>query len=76
MQDDSLLPFDLPALRRKKLSLALDGGRLSSDGGVLVLRQVERRLGLAERLAGCLRERRDRLRSSTRWQRCCGCACY
>jgi hypothetical protein len=62
MQDDSLLPFDLPAVRRKKLSLAFDGGRLSSDGGVLLLRAVERRLGLAERLAGCLRDRRDPLR--------------
>ena len=62
MQDDSLLPFDLPAVRRKKLSLAFDGGRLSSDAGVLLLRAVERRLGLAERLAGCLRDRRDPLR--------------
>jgi hypothetical protein len=62
MQDDSLLPFELPAVRRRKLSLAFDGGRLSSDAGVLLLRQVERRLGLAERLAGCLRDRRDPLR--------------
>ncbi len=62
MHDDSLLPFDLPAVRRKKMSLAFDGGRLSSDGGVLLLREVERRLGLAERLAGCLRDRRDPLR--------------
>ena len=62
MPDDSLLPFDLPAVRHKKLSLAFDGGRLSSDAGVLLLRQVERRLGLAERLAACLRDRRDPLR--------------
>ena len=59
MQDDSRLPFDLPAVRRKKLSLAFDGGRLSSDGGVVLLREVERKLGLAERLAGCLVDRRD-----------------
>ena len=62
MHDDSLLPFELPAVRRKKLSLAFDGGRLSSDGGVLLLREVEHRLGIAERLAGCLRDRRDPLR--------------
>jgi hypothetical protein len=36
-----------------------DGGRLSSDGGVLVLREVERRLGIADRLASCLCDRRD-----------------
>ena len=31
-----------------------DGGLLSSDGGVLALREVERRLGLADRLAACI----------------------
>jgi len=34
-----------------------DGGRLSSEGGLLVLREVERRLELAERLAACLKDR-------------------
>ena len=59
MDDDSLLPFALPAVCRKKISVAFDGGRLSSDGGVMLLRDVERRLGLAELLAGCLRDRHD-----------------
>jgi hypothetical protein len=27
---------------------------LSSDAGILVLREVEQRLGVAERLAGCI----------------------
>jgi hypothetical protein len=31
-----------------------DGGLLSSDGGVLALREVEQRLGVPERLAACL----------------------
>ena len=62
MQDDNLLPFSLPAVCRKKVSVAFDGGSLSSDGGVLVLRDVERGLGLAERLASCLVERRDAAR--------------
>ena len=31
-----------------------DGGQLSSDGGLLALREVEQRLGLAERLAACI----------------------
>ena len=31
-----------------------DGGQLSSNGGLLALREVERRLGLAERLATCI----------------------
>jgi hypothetical protein len=59
MSEDSLFPFDLPAVCRKKVSAAFDGGRLSSNGGLVLLREVERRLGLAERLADCLRDRRD-----------------
>ncbi len=59
MTDDTLLPFDLPAVRRKKVTASFDGGLISSDGGLVLLREAERRLGLAELLAGCLRDRRD-----------------
>jgi len=31
-----------------------DGGQLSSNGGLLALREVERRLGIADRLAACI----------------------
>jgi hypothetical protein len=54
----SLLPFELPSVARKKLSVGFDGGQLSSDAGVLVLRGVEKKLGLAARLASCIRDRR------------------
>ena len=59
MTDDSLLPFDLPAVARKKVSAAFDGGLISSDGGLVLLREAERRLRLAETLAGCIRDRRN-----------------
>ncbi|MGH7034030.1 MAG: IS1380 family transposase, partial [Stellaceae bacterium] len=59
MSEDIALPFDLPSVCRKKVSVGFDGGRLSSDGGVLLLRGVERKLGLARRLASCLRDKRD-----------------
>src|SRR6516225_6721168 len=36
----------------------VDGGRLSSEGGLLVLREIERRLGLADRLAACRKDPR------------------
>lgn len=36
-----------------------DGGALSSDGGVLLLREIERKLGVADGLAACLADRRD-----------------
>ena len=57
MTDDTLLPFDLPAVRRKKVTVAFDGGLISSDGGLVLLREEERRLSLADLLAGCLRDR-------------------
>jgi hypothetical protein len=42
----------------QKLSVGSDGGQLSSDADVLLLRGVEKKLGLAARLASCLRDRR------------------
>ena len=51
--------FDFPALCRKKVTAAFDAGRLTSDGGVLLLAQIERQLGLAERLAKCIEDPRD-----------------
>ena len=51
MTDDTLLPFVLPSVQRKKLTAAFDGGRLSSDGGVMLLGLAERRIGVAEKLA-------------------------
>jgi hypothetical protein len=57
--DDNLLPFAFPAVERKKVTAAFDGGRLSSDGGVMLLSQAERRLGLAERLAAVIPDGRD-----------------
>jgi hypothetical protein len=59
MTDDRPSPFDLPAVRRKKLTADFDGGSLSSDGGLLLLREAERGLGIARRLAGAIRDRRD-----------------
>ena len=37
MSDDTALPFAFPSVRGKKLTAAFDGGRLTSDGGVLLL---------------------------------------
>jgi len=42
----------------KPVQVAIDGGRLSSDAGVLLLAEVERKLGIAERLARCVADPR------------------
>ncbi len=62
MTDDTLLPFLLPAVCRKKVTAAFDGGRLTSDGGVMLLSEAERRLGLADKLAGVIADSRDQSR--------------
>ena len=43
----------------KLVRLAFDGGRLTSDTGVLVLAEIERRFGIAERLSACLNDLRS-----------------
>jgi hypothetical protein len=53
----SLLP-GLSPVGGKPVHARFDGGRLTSDAGVLVLAEVERRLGLAERLARCIEDPR------------------
>ena len=60
------IPFlpGLSPIAGKALCARFDGGRLSSDGGVLLLRELEHGLGLAELLSSCLRDERDP--SSTR----------
>src|SRR3954468_4772690 len=49
----------LPAVKGKPVHVAFDGGRLTSDAGILLLSAIEQRLGIAERLAACLEDPRD-----------------
>src|SRR6476659_7877170 len=58
MTGDNLLLFSFPAVQRKKITAAFDGGRITSDGGVMLLAQAEHRLGIAERLAQVIPDRR------------------
>jgi len=57
--EDSLLPFALPSIGKKKVTAAFDGGRLSLDGGVLLLAGVDKRLGLIDRLAALIPDPRN-----------------
>src|SRR5918997_5350211 len=57
-ENTGVLP-GLPAVAGKPVHVAFDGGRLTSDAGILLLSAVEQRLGIAERLAACLEDPRD-----------------
>jgi hypothetical protein len=59
MPETTTETFGFPAIGRKKLTAAFDGGRLTSDGGVLLLAAVERDLGIAERFAGLIADPRN-----------------
>ncbi len=54
-------PFGFPAIERKKVVAAFDGGRITSDGGVLLLGAVERQLGIADTLAPLISDPRNPL---------------
>jgi hypothetical protein len=59
MDDDTGLLFDLPSVSRKKVSAAFDGGRITSDGGVMLLSQADRRIGIVDRIARLIGDPRD-----------------
>ncbi len=56
-EDAPFLP-GLSPVAGKPVQVAFDGGRLTSDAGVLALAEIERRLGIAERLARCIEDPR------------------
>ena len=59
MNDPTLPLPGLSPVDGKRVEVRFDGGLLSSDGGVLALREVEKRLGVADRLAACLVDPRN-----------------
>ena len=58
MADDAPFLPGLSPVAGTPVQVTFDAGRLSSDGGVLVLAEIERRLGIAQRLARCIEDPR------------------
>ena len=57
--------LEFHALGRREVIGRFDGGRITSDGGGLLLREVDQRLGLLDRLAGCFSDYRNPMPSNT-----------
>ena len=52
--------FKFPAVKKRAVSASFTGGDVTSDGGVTLLRQTDRRIGLSQALAKVLPDPRDR----------------
>ena len=46
-------------LGRRSVVAGFDAGRVSSDGGALLLGELDRRTGIVDRFAGCFTDHRD-----------------
>jgi hypothetical protein len=51
--------FEFEAHFSRQVVARFDGSRLTTDGGALLLRQADRKIGLLRRLASCLRDGRQ-----------------
>ncbi|HET6518399.1 MAG TPA: IS1380 family transposase [Geminicoccaceae bacterium] len=58
MADDAPFLPGLSPVAGKPVQVTFDAGRLTSDGGILLLAEIERSLGIAGRLARCIEDPR------------------
>jgi len=56
---DSCLSLDFPAVAGREVVAEFNGGDLTSDAGMLLLRQAERRTGVVKAMSGAVVDRRD-----------------
>jgi hypothetical protein len=59
MAQDTQIVLPFARLCGKNLQADFEGGTLSSDGGVLLLREIEAQVGIIRRMAGALDDPRD-----------------
>ena len=51
--------FEFSGAGGRRVVAKFDGGPISNNAGVLLLREADRRIGLLERVAKCFRDGRD-----------------
>jgi hypothetical protein len=51
--------FDFQPIHKRDIVARFDGGNITSDGGALLLREVELRTGIVKQFAACFQDHRD-----------------
>jgi hypothetical protein len=59
MTDCTTNPIEFSRLKRRKIQADFNGGQLTSDGGAVLLREVNRHLGLIDALNACIPDPRN-----------------
>jgi len=67
MEDRTLPLTGLSSVSGKRLDARFDGGILPPDGGLVLLCEVERRLGVADHFAAYIKDPRARSHHPTAW---------
>jgi len=59
MTDYLSTPIYLPVYKGRKVEINFEGGDVTSDGGILLLQQIDQNLGLTEKIARQFCDKRD-----------------
>ena len=59
MTDCTVLGIDFEPVKRRRVEVSFDGGEVSSDAGVLLVRKLDRRIGLLDAVSRVLTDPRD-----------------
>ena len=58
MEENKQLSFEFKAISGKRVTADFTGGAVTSDAGVLVMRETANRIGIIEQLAGAVHDKR------------------
>jgi len=59
MTQCNLFPIEFQQHNRKKVIANFDGGHITSDGGAILLRELEKKTNILKRFSGCFTDYRD-----------------
>jgi len=57
-QSSQMSLFDLPLIDNKRVEISFSGQEISSDGGLLLVKEVEKQIGIIETITSCLEDNR------------------